>query len=168
MLNIWVGHHENEVYASPIYFDSWYEDSWLTTDFAKDAIKDIDNSVVVGPNLIESAFFGPITPLMLSGGVKTVLCAMYDMEPNNWHNASMGGDNTAYWYWKGAQEKDVTITLNHLMYFTFPEFKCKILNTGHVVDNMKDFGNVFIALQQGAQNPNIDYPNLSDGSKWKI
>ena len=67
MLNIYFGDMPEAVYNTAVYFNYTYEDEWLTSDFAKDVIKKIDKSNVLGPHAIESPVFVP--PDRFSGGI---------------------------------------------------------------------------------------------------
>ena len=136
MLNIIYGEIEDEKYISDpdIYFNNTYEDAWLIDEFSREMISDIDKSTVVGPNLIDSPFLGPIPPKQLSGGVKTLILINNDNE--HIFNASACGDNCAKWLLKIAADKKVVINLRHLMDFGQDEFKIRILNTGKIVKNM--------------------------------
>ena len=62
MLKVYLGNCDNEIYNPPAYFINQYEDEWLVTDLAKDMIKDVDKSEVIGPRLIQSPVLGPISP----------------------------------------------------------------------------------------------------------
>ena len=72
MLNIYFGDMPEAVYNTSVYFNYTYEDEWLTSDFAKEVIKKIDKSNVLGPHAIESPILGVIPPENLSGGPKTL------------------------------------------------------------------------------------------------
>ena len=99
-------------------------------------IKDIDKSDVVGPSLIESPVLGAISPLQLSGGVKTLLLIANDRK--HIFNASTCGDNCAKWLLEIAKDRKVVINLRHLMDFGNEDFKIKILNNGVIAKNMHD------------------------------
>ena len=94
MLKVYLGSCDNEIYNPPVYFINQYEDKWLITDLAKEMIKDVDKSEVVGPRLIQSRVLGPISPRELSGGVKTLLLMAFD-ESGRFFNATACGDNCA-------------------------------------------------------------------------
>ena len=93
MLNIYFGDMPEAVYNTAVYFNYTYEDEWLTSDFAKEVIKKIDKSNVLGPHAIESPVLGVIPPENLSGGTKTLLLMAND--PEKVFNASTCGDNCA-------------------------------------------------------------------------
>lgn len=141
MLNIYLGKMEEAIYYPPAYFDNRYEEEWITDPLSKEMIKDVDQSVVVGPRLIDSPVLGAISVKELSGGVKTLILLAFD-ESNQIFNASACGDNCAKWILKISQKKDLTINLRHLMDFGEKEFEAKILNTGDVVHNMSEFVNI--------------------------
>ena len=141
MLNIYLGKMEEAIYYPPAYFDNRYEEEWITDPLSKDMIKDVDQSVVVGPRLIDSPVLGAISVKELSGGVKTLILLAFD-ESNQIFNASACGDNCAKWILKISQKKDLTINLRHLMDFGEKEFEAKILNTGDIVHNMSEFVNI--------------------------
>lgn len=141
MLNIYLGKMEEAIYYPPAYFDNRYEEEWLTDPLSKEMIKDVDQSVVVGPRLIDSPVLGAISVKELSGGVKTLILLAFD-ESNQIFNASACGDNCAKWILKISRKKDLTINLRHLMDFGEKEFEAKILNTGDVVHNMSEFVNI--------------------------
>ena len=84
MLNIYFGEmtendFPNYVYNTSVYFDNTYLDSWITDDFSKKMIKDIDKAVVLGPSTIDSKALGVIPVKQLSGGVKTLLLLQHDL-----------------------------------------------------------------------------------------
>lgn len=138
MLNIFLGNMDEAIYFPPVYFDNRYEDEWITEKLSVDMIKDVDQSVVVGPRLIDSPVLGPISVKELSGGVKTLILMAFD-DSGRVFNASACGDNCAKWILHIAEEKELTINLRHIMNFGKGEFEARILNTGDVVHNMKEF-----------------------------
>ena len=138
MLNIFLGNMDEAIYFPPVYFDNRYEDEWITEKLSVEMIKDVDQSVVVGPRLIDSPVLGPISVKELSGGVKTLILMAFD-DSGRVFNASACGDNCAKWILHIAEEKELTINLRHIMNFGKGEFEARILNTGDVVHNMKEF-----------------------------
>lgn len=136
MLNIYFGEMEECVYNTSMYFDNTYEDNWITSDLAKDIIKDIDKSTVLSAECIQSEVLGQIPPTQLSGGTKTLLL-IYN-EPTEIFNASTCGDNCNKWILKMAEEKDITINVRHFMNFGKNNFNIKVLNNNKIVHNMKE------------------------------
>lgn len=138
MLNIYLGNMEKTIHHPPTYFDNRYEDEWITNDLSVRMIKDVDQSDVVGPHLIQSPVLGPISAKDLSGGVKTLMLLAFD-QSGKVFNASACGDNCAKWILEIGKLKELTINLRHIMDFGDGEFEIKILNTGEVVHNMSEF-----------------------------
>ena len=136
MLNIYYGRMPEAIFNTAVYFKNVYEDSWITDFFAKEMILDVDKSVVLGEAVIDSPVFGKISPLGLSGGVKTLI--LIKNEPQNIFNASTCGDNCAKWILKIAEKQDITINLRHLMDFGDEKFDICILNTNQIVHSMKE------------------------------
>ena len=137
MLNVYFGDMPEAIYNPPVYFKTTYMDEWITDDFSREMIKDVDKSIVLDSGVIDSPVLGKIPPVSLSGGVKTLILMQNDDECI--FNASACGDNCAKWILKIAEKKDLTINLRHVMEFGDEPFTIKILNTGEVVHNMYDF-----------------------------
>ena len=138
MLSIYLGQMDEAIYYPPVYFDNQYEDEWITEPLTIEMIKDVDKSEVVSPHLIESPVLGPISVKEISGGVKTLILMAFD-ETRKVFNASACGDNCAKWILEIGKRKDLTINLRHIMNFGKEDFEIKILNTGKMVHNMKQF-----------------------------
>ncbi|MCM1273423.1 MAG: DUF4869 domain-containing protein [Clostridium sp.] len=136
MLKIYFGDMDDVVYNTSVYFKNSYLDEWLTDDFSKKMIEDVDKSKVVGPHLIESPVLGAISPKELSGGVKTLIL-IYKVS-NKIFNASNCGDNCAKWLLKIGEMKDVTINLRHIMDFGSKNFSLEVLNTNQAVHTMEE------------------------------
>ncbi|MBQ6482151.1 MAG: DUF4869 domain-containing protein [Anaerolineaceae bacterium] len=137
MLNIFFGDMPEAIYNTAVYFKNTYRDSWITAPLAKEMIQDVDQSKVVGSQIIESPVLGMITPLQLSGGVKTLLLIANDK--SHVFNASTCGDNCAKWLLAIGAKRKVVVNLRHLMDFGDGEFKIKILNNGKIVKNMREY-----------------------------
>ena len=136
MLKIYYGDMPEAIYNTAVYFKNNYLDEWMEDPFVQKMIKDVDKSVVVDRNLIESPALGKIPPTLLSGGVKTLILMYF--EPENIFNASTCGDNCAKWILHMAKKKDITINLRHIMNFGKGNFEAMILNNNQIVHNMKE------------------------------
>lgn len=136
MLNILFGPMPEAIYNTAVYFKNTYRDEWITAPLAVEMIQDVDKSTVVGAQVIHSPVLGMITPLQLSGGVKTLLLIANDRAGKHVFNASTCGDNCAKWLLKLAEKRKVTINLRHLMDFGEAPFKIRVLNNGKIVRNM--------------------------------
>lgn len=73
MLNVYYGDLPEAIYSTAVYFKNLYEDRWITDEFAKKMILDIDKSTVLDSAVISSPVLGNIPPTSLSGGVKTLI-----------------------------------------------------------------------------------------------
>ena len=136
MLNIYNGDMPEAIFNTAVFFKNTYEDAWITDEFYKAMILDVDKSTVLGNWVIESPVMGKIAPVSLSGGVKTLM--LVRNMPDKVFNASTCGDNCAKWLLKIAADEDRTINLRHLMDFGDGEFTIKILNTNQIVHSMKE------------------------------
>ena len=136
MLNIYYGNMPEAVYNTASYFKYDYEESWIIDPLTKKMILDVDKSEVVGPGVIDSPVLGKISPLELSGGVKTLI--LVNFEPDKIFNASTCGDNCAKWLLKIAEKENRTINLLHLMDFGREPFTVNILNTNQIVHSMNE------------------------------
>lgn len=136
MLNVYFGDMPGAIFNTAVYFKNTYRDSWITNPLSVQMIKDVDKSDVVSESVIESPVLGSITPLALSGGVKTLMLVKFDRE--HVFNASTCGDNCAKWLLKIAENRKVVINLHHVMDFGMGPFKIKVLNNGKIVKNMDE------------------------------
>ena len=134
MLKVIFGDVEEAIYNTSVYFDNTYEEEWITSDFSKKVIFDIDKSEVLSDEYIKSPVLGPITPTKLSGGTKTLI--LINNNPDMIFNASTCGDNCAKWILQLGKEKDIVINLRHIMDFGDEEFEICIVNTNQVVHSM--------------------------------
>lgn len=136
MLNVYFGDMPDAIYNTAVYFKNTYRDSWITNPLSVQMIKDVDKSDVLSESVIESPILGSITPLALSGGVKTLMLVNFDRK--HVFNASTCGDNCAKWLLKIAEKRRVVINLHHVMDFGKGPFKIKVLNNGKIVKNMDE------------------------------
>ena len=121
MLRVWFGERPNAVYNTSVYFKNKYEDEWITEDFARKVIRDVDYSEVKDANTIQSPVLGSISPLQLSGGVKALLLMKH--YPGKIFNASSCGDNCAKWILELGESRNFTINLFHIIDFGSTERK---------------------------------------------
>ncbi len=136
MLKIWYYGGVSYMTDAPSYFDNVYEDEWITDAFVKEMIQDVDSSTVISPHIIESPILGAITPRELSGGVKVLILMLKD--DSFVYNLSNCGNNCAKWVLKIAEQKDLTVYLQHMIRFE-GEFEIQIMNTGKIVHNPKEY-----------------------------
>lgn len=93
------------------YFDAVYDSSWLSSDWAKRIIREIDKSEYISGEYIESPVLGGISPRDLSSGCKALLILLN--EPEQIVSGDRMGDNCYPLLLEMAKEKDYTITLDH-------------------------------------------------------
>ncbi len=136
MLNVYFGDMPDAIYNTAVYFKNTYQDKWITDDYSRRMIKDVDRSEVVSESMIQSPVLGSITPLQLSGGVKTLMLIRFDRKQV--FNASTCGDNCAKWILDMAKDRKVVINLYHVMDFGPGEFKVRVLNSGNIAHNMAE------------------------------
>ncbi len=136
MLNVYFGDMPDAIYNTAVYFKNTYRDAWITNPLSVQMIKDVDKSDVVSASLIQSPVLGSITPLALSGGVKTLMLVNFDRK--HVFNASTCGDNCAKWLLKIAENRKVVINLHHVMDFGKGPFKVKVINNGKIAKNMDE------------------------------
>ena len=67
-LEYFFGKHPKEIYNTEVYYANQYDKMWTTEPFAKKIIKDIDDSTVIDPDLIENDIFGKFNSTELSAG----------------------------------------------------------------------------------------------------
>lgn len=146
MLTICYGELENEIYNPKGYFDHSYDPEWIVDPLVKEMILGIDKSEVLYPYVINSPVLGPIPPLMLSGGVKTLIL-VYKNEGNEIFNITACGDNCAKWLLEIGRRKDVLVDMHHIMDFPDEEFEIKIYNNGKVVHNLREYYETILGLE---------------------
>lgn len=135
MLRVWFGDRKNTIYNTSVFFKNRYIDEWITDDFGRKVIMDIDHSEVIDANNIKSPVLGNISPLQLSGGVKALILMKHF--PGKIFNASNCGDNCAKWILSLGEEKDFTINLYHVMNFGNGPYNIRILNDPHAIAHNK-------------------------------
>ena len=90
MLRVYFGDRKNSIYNTSVYFNHSYQEDWITDDFGRAVISDVDHSEVLSGHNIQSPVLGGISPRELSGGVKTLLLMKHF--PGKIFNASNCGD----------------------------------------------------------------------------
>lgn len=135
MLNIYFGANPDMVIDVDAEFDACYEDEWFDDPLVKEMIRDVDKSEVISANLIQSPVLGPISPSLISGGVKALIL-MLKKDFIIWGTAC--GDNCSKWIVEIAKYKDFTICLENVMMFPKEFEPIKILNNGNIVTTNSD------------------------------
>ncbi|MCM1221736.1 MAG: DUF4869 domain-containing protein [Lachnospiraceae bacterium] len=98
--------HMGEFDSSPeeVYVDSAFrrihKGFWLTSDYGRKVIKEIDKSEVLGEHVILSPILGSIAPEWLSGGAKTLIAAYFNKDKV--YPLENLGDNCMQMLYEGA------------------------------------------------------------------
>lgn len=139
MLNIIFGEdgldYPNKVSDVDSYFDYTYDQDWFQSDYAKQIIKDIDDSQYISGEYIESPVLGGIPPRNLSSGCKALLILLN--EPDVIVSGDRMGDNCYPWVMKLAAEKNLTITLAHIVKLEEPFQVRDIMNNKIITTNFE-------------------------------
>lgn len=138
MLRIFFGSHKDEIYNTEVYYQNQYDKAWITSEFAKKIIADVDDSEVIGTDMIRNDIFGTFNSTELSTGVKTLLL-IYN-QPKQIFNISNCGDNCAKYILEIAEDIDIKVCLHHAMNFG-DEFAVKVINDGKrkIITDPKEF-----------------------------
>lgn len=130
-------------------FDASYEEDWFNDDVVKQIIKDIDNTEVVGWQMMMSPVLGPIPPERLSTGAKTLI--MLHKFDDFITSGERLGDNCWNWVFKLSKDKDIILPLNHTIPIqSLPEkVECVIVNdeNRHLIGTPIDFFDEWLAMR---------------------
>ena len=77
MLNVYYGNMPEAIYNTAAYFSNVFQKTWLDDKYVRRMIKSVDHSEVIGDYLIKSKALGMISPMQLSGGVKTLILTYF-------------------------------------------------------------------------------------------
>lgn len=113
------------------YFNRNKSKDWFNRDDVKKIIKNIDLSIAVKDEYIESPVFGGMSPTKLSTGCKAVILMAVLEKPYIY--ATKCGDNCVPDILEIARNKDVHITLHHIMQFPESGFEAVIAESGKKV-----------------------------------
>lgn len=144
MLKVYIGQKPGGLGKPDAWFDIEMDKELLLTDFAKNAIKVIDKSTVLGKNVIESPIFGGIPPMQLSTGVKNVILAKFHPEfVINWVYM---GRNCLPFLMDIANESDIEVSAG--CYYDPYSYGYKgdieILNDGSIVHGTTEFAIAYL------------------------
>ena len=133
----------DEILNNPQYIhnpDSWFNNQggrhYITGEFERQVILDIDKSKVISENVLENPIFGGISSLDISTTSKTVI--LVKNQPEYIFNGSRMGDNAAPWLLKIGNIENVTIRLGYIMHFKEP-FTILIANTNRIVSTWNEY-----------------------------
>lgn len=118
------------------FFSIYKKKEWFNDKNVKQIIKDIDDTIAVKDEYLESPVFGGMSPDRLSCGCKAVIL-MQVLDHSNVY-ATKCGDNCVEHILRIAKQKDLEITLHHVM--KFPEkFEAYMIDSDKYVHSMEEF-----------------------------
>ena len=147
MLYIRFGTTDKTVDNVPLFFSYSFEREWFDDELVRRMVKDVDKSEVVAGSVIDSQVLGPISPLELSGGLKTLIMMLF--EPEYEYYGTACGDNCGKWMVEIGKRQDVLIALTRIMRFRPPEevdvggMNAFCVNTNQPINSMRDFMNAY-------------------------
>lgn len=137
MLNVWVKGFRKDCIITPgMYFNREKEKDWFNREDVREVIKEVDNTIVVKDEYLESPVFGGMSPDRLSQGCKAVILLYINPKCNVY--ASRCGDNCFPSILRLAEKTDVVITLHHMPNLPLTGFKAKMLDSGLIVNGWKE------------------------------
>lgn len=136
MLYVFLGTHRDSIHYVSDYFNAEYEVSWLTSTFARQAIREIDKSEYIDGDYIKDYMGIGMSARGLSTGCKALIL-LYN-EPKLEICGERLGDNCFPLLFKLAEHQDIHITLSHFPVLVEP-FEFTITNTGKTVTTMQEF-----------------------------
>ena len=137
MLKIVFGENEKALYG-PVWFQYNYEITWFHDELVQKMIESVDKSRYIDGEYIESEVLGPISPLNLSGGLKTLI-SIYE-NPELVFDATSCGGNYAKWLIEMGKDKDITINLKYIMRFRDHQpFEIFIVNENRYVRTNEEY-----------------------------
>ncbi|MDO5408015.1 MAG: DUF4869 domain-containing protein [Eubacteriales bacterium] len=120
------------------WFDTFFEEEWMTDGWAKRVIKELDKSDLLYPKIIESPFLGTISYEDISGGAKQLIMAK--AVSGVVYNGNNFGDNCWPLLLELSRERDVMIDLfYHPIFNWVDDIPVTIINDGSVVRSFKEF-----------------------------
>ena len=120
-----------------LYFDNVYDESWLEDTFVREMIVSVDQSEVIGNQLIVSPILGQIPPERLSGGVKALIC-MYEMDV--YIDLIVCGSNCEEYILRIADKKDITVGMSgYDIAFEGKEVQAVCLNDNSTIKNYREW-----------------------------
>lgn len=114
MLYIHAKRPENAIKGIDHYFNTYKTKDWFNRQDVKDVILELDNTVAVKDEYLESPIFGGMSPDRLSTTCKGAILLLVTDYPVY---ATKMGDNAIDFIYRLSQKKDVHIWLHHYMKF---------------------------------------------------
>lgn len=140
MVSVFFGLDKTAVLNVDVYFNNVFEYEWLDDELVRDMVKDIDNSVVLSNQCIQSPVLGQIPPERLSGGVKT--CIMLYKLDKFLPDLVVCGENCETWLSKIFTLKDCRVAMSgYDLTFKGLTIEGVCENDGSIINNATDWVN---------------------------
>lgn len=137
MLKIWLkGFREDCIKNPGAYFNMYKKKEWFNRADVKQVIKEIDNTIAVKDEYLESPIYGGMAPERLSQGCKAVILLYINPTCNVY--ATRTGNNCIPSILRLADKTDVIVTYHHLPRMP-RDVKAEFLDSGVIVNDAKEF-----------------------------
>jgi hypothetical protein len=136
---------ENTVVHPSADFNATYTQEWLSSDWGRRVIREIDSSEYISGEYIESPVFGGIPPSELSTGAKSLIYTKFEGFPVC---AEYFGENCFPLFVELSQMQDVYMTVDHPM-ITPDNYSAVVLNDNSQITGHADFIRKFIRYESG-------------------
>jgi hypothetical protein len=137
MMRLYFGLDEKSDISVDATFDSVYEPEWFDDDIVKQMVLDIDKSVVVNRNVIDSPVLGQIPPQWLSGGVKGLILLVKYFPENKDEmilpDLALFGNNCMKWLGEITKNRDFYASI-YTYDLDFPGGDILCENDGDIID----------------------------------
>ena len=122
------------------YFISHKQRDWFNDPLVKKIIKDIDNTIAVKDEYLESPVFGGMSPERLFCGCKAVILMYVQDRPVY---GTKCGDNCCKSIMEVARRKDILICLRHCLVGWGSDVEATFVETGRTVHTEGEFVHEF-------------------------
>lgn len=139
MVSVFFGMDWNAILNVDVYFNNVFEYEWLDDPFVRDMILDVDKSVVLSNQCIQSPVLGQIPPERLSGGVKT--CIMLYKLDDFLTDLIVCGENCEKWLSRVFMKKELVRVAMSGYDLTFRGYDIQGIceNDGSIIRNSEDW-----------------------------
>lgn len=151
MISVYFGDDKSAVLNIDEYFKHSYRREWFDDPIVQEMVKDVDSSTVVSSECINSPVLGQIPPVMLSGGVKALIC-LYKLD-DFLVDLIVCGDNCEKWISWISQQKDIRVSMSGYD-LTFKEYPISGVceNDNSIISNSKDWIHKMCAMAGEVEN----------------
>ena len=149
MLYIHVDEENTKNYIDGVdyFFNTSKQKDWFNDVTVKKIIKDIDNTIAVKDEYLESPIYGGMSPDRLSTGCKALILML---KTDEIIYATRCGDNCAKYILEIAKHKELHIMLHHCI--KFPKeipFEAKFVDSGVVTHSGLEYALEYYRVRKG-------------------